>query len=201
MNSNFEICIEIFGVVSALLYVYLEIKQRWSMWVVGIVSSAVYVYVFFAAKFYADAGLNVYYVLASVYGMWCWRGGASGHAALAVTRASVKQIIIYLLTGIVLWAGIRTALVVWTDSPIATGDAFITAFSIVGMVMLARKILEQWHVWIAVNAVSFGLYFYKGLYPTAVLYVIYTALSFYGLWRWRKNLSSTTALHEHESKP
>lgn len=190
MNSTVDLCVEIFGVATALVYVYLEIKQRWSMWIVGIVGSAVYAYVFFHAKFYADAALSVYFVLASVYGAWCWRGGRSGKhgaQALPITRTTPRQGVVYAGVAVVLWAVMRDVLMRWTDSPVPTGDSFTTALSIVGMVMLARKRLEQWHVWIVVNIVSAGLYFYKDLYPTAGLYFIYTVLSFYGLWRWRRD--------------
>jgi nicotinamide mononucleotide transporter len=190
MSFPVDLCIEIFGVVTALVYVYLEIKQRWSMWMVGIASSAVYAYVFFRAKFYADAALSVYYVFASVYGAWCWRGGRAstdGARALPITRTTPRQGLAYASVAIVLWVALRAVLVRWTDSPVPTGDSFTTALSIVGMAMLARKRLEQWHVWAVVNVVSAGLYFYKDLYPTAGLYVVYTALSFYGFWRWKRH--------------
>lgn len=187
-------CIEIFGVVAALVYVYFEINQRWCMWVVGVVSSAVYVYVFFVAKFYADAALSVYYVFASIYGMWCWRGGrmdGAGHE-LPVTRMTPGQGLIFGVAAAVLWGAMRTVLVRWTDSPVPTGDSFTTALSIVGTVMLAQKILEVWWVWIAVNIVSAGLYFYKDLFPTAGLYAVYVVLSFYGLWRWGRGMKKST---------
>ena len=188
--------IEIFGVISALVYVYLQIKLRWGMWIVGMVASLVYVYVFFTAKFYADAGLNVYYALASIYGMWCWRkGGAGNNSAetIPISRITFRQGIVYAIITTALFALMRFVLARYTDSPVPTGDAFITALSIVGTYMLAKKNLEQWHIWIVVNAVSVGLYFYKDLYPTAGLYIVYTILSFYGLWRWRRDMLAERA--------
>lgn len=200
MDSTIKTCIEIFGVAAALVYVFLEIRQRRSMWIVGMISSAVYVYVFFAAKFYADAALSAYYVAASFYGMWCWRGsGAKSETAgdnkthmLPVSRATLRQGVVCAGAAAVLWGALRAVLVLWTDSPVPTGDSFTTALSIVGTIMLARKILEVWFVWVAVNAVSASLYLYKGLYPTAALYIIYTMLSFYGFWQWKKDMNRTT---------
>ena len=174
-----------------LLYVYLQITKRWSMWLVGMVASAVYVYVFFNAKLYADACLYVYYVLASVYGMWCWRKGGGGADGIAVSRMSFKQGVLHAVATVALFALMRFVLARYTDSPVPTGDAFITALSMVGTYMLAKKLLEQWHVWIVANALSTALCFYKGLYLTSVLYVIFTVLSFYGLWRWRRDMGQT----------
>jgi len=183
--------IEIFGVVSALVYLYLQVKQRWGMWIVGMISSLVFVYSLFTAKLYADSMLNVYYALASVYGMWCWRKGGAGNNTkdtIPVTCLTLWQGIIYAVIAAALFALMRFVLARWTDSPVPTGDAFTTALCIVGTYMLAKKFLEQWHVWIVANAVTVGLYFYKDLYLYAGLYIIYTIISFYGLWRWRRDM-------------
>jgi len=76
----------------------------------------------------------------------------------------------------------------YTDSPAPLGDAFTTAISIVATWMLARKIIEHWILWIIADLVSMGLYIYKGLYPTVVLFAVYTAMAFIGYREWRKTL-------------
>ena len=75
-----------------------------------------------------------------------------------------------------------------TDSPIPLGDAFTTAASIVAMWMLAQKYLEQWLLWIVVNVVSTALYFWKGLYPTGMLFIVYVVVAVLGYFRWKKEM-------------
>jgi len=183
-----DLLLEIFAAVSALLYLYLEVKQRWSMWIVGIVSSLVYVYVCAHAKLYAEAGLNAYYALAGIYGMWCWRNRDAERKTLRVTRITPPRATTLAAITLALWAAMHYILAHHTDSPVPAADAFVAALSITGTYMLAKKILEQWHVWIVANAAASALYFYKDLRVTGVLYIIYTAISFYGLWRWRRDM-------------
>jgi len=74
----------------------------------------------------------------------------------------------------------------YTDSPVPIGDAFTTALGVTATWMLARKYLEQWLLWIVANAVSLGLYMYKDLYPTAVLFFVYLILAFVGYYNWKR---------------
>jgi len=76
----------------------------------------------------------------------------------------------------------------YTDSPLPKADSFTTALSIVATWMLARKMIENWILWVIVDGVSAGLYFYKELYPTAILFVIYTIMAVVGYWQWRKSI-------------
>ena len=66
---------EYFGAFSGLLYLFLEIRQHRAMWIVGILTSLFYIFVFFFSKIYADMGLNVYYVAISIYGFRKWTQG------------------------------------------------------------------------------------------------------------------------------
>ena len=77
-------------------------------------------------------------------------------------------------------------LIRFTDSPVPYGDSFTTTLSIIAMWMLAHKYIEQWWLWIAVNVVSTGLYFWKGLYPTALLFVVYSIIPIFGYFKWKK---------------
>jgi nicotinamide mononucleotide transporter len=140
--------------------------------------------------------LNVYFMLASVYGMWCWRKGGAGNNTkdtIPITRTTLPQGAAYAIVTAALIATMRYLLARHTDSRVPTGDAFVTALNITGTYMLAKKKLEQWHVWIVANAATVALYFHKDLHLYAGLYIIYTAISFYGLWRWRKDMSQHDA--------
>lgn len=182
--------IEVFGAVAGIVYVILEIRQNIWLWPLGLVTSAIYVFVFFTSKFYADMGLQAYYVFISVYGWYWWlKGGRKFKAGtLPVTRVSMKLAAILLFVFIILFAGIWLVLVNYTDSPVPLGDAFTTALSIVATWMLARKIIEHWILWIIADIVSMGLYIYKGLYPTVLLFAVYTVMAVIGYREWRKTM-------------
>lgn len=179
--------IEIIGALTGLIYLYLEIKQRIWLWPLGIATSAFYIYIFFVSKFYADMGLQVYYLLVSVYGWYHWyRGGDTSRGQLPVVRLSVGLAAVLGGITLALFAFIYYILVRYTDSPVPLGDAFTTALSITATWMLARKIIEHWWLWVVVNAVSLALYLYKGLYPTSVLFLFYTLMSFVGFYQWKR---------------
>lgn len=189
--------IEIFGVLTGVLFVILEVKQNKLLWPLGLITSATYVYVFFSGKFYADMGLQVYYVLISIYGWYYWsRGGSrTDKGELPVVRISRQQLFILFPTFAISWAGIWFILDRFTDSTVPVGDSFTTALAIVATWMLTRKIIEQWILWILANVVSIGLYLYKGLYPTVILYAVYAGMAVYGYVEWKRSMENNA---EHE---
>ena len=192
-----EQLLEYFGVLTGLLYLLLEIRQHRAMWVVGFLTSLVYVFVFFFSKIYADMGLNIYYVAISIYGFWQWTRKKAINEEKTNQNAPANEAILYrnmtfpLLTGIILailaiYALLYYLLHNFTDSPIPAGDAFTTAVGIVATWMLARRIIEHWIFWIIVNCVSVYLYYLRGLYPTMFLYICYAILAAVGLYTWKK---------------
>ena len=178
--------IELLGVVFSILYLYFSIRRNILLWPMGILSALLYMVVFFRSKFYADMALNGYYLVISVYGWLLWRGsGTGGEEGLKISRIGPGNgfILLAVTTGVFLLIG--TVLTRFTDSPIPWWDAFTTALSFTATWMLARKILEHWIVWIVVDAVSMGLYIYRGLYLTMVLFGIYTIMAVTGFISWR----------------
>ena len=182
--------IEIIGALTGIIYVFLEIRQSIWLWPLGLVTSGLYVWIFFSTGFYADMGLQAYYVLISIYGWYWWIRGARKYRSdsLPVTRISMKLSAILMFVFLVLFAGIWYILVSYTDSSVPLGDAFTTALSVVATWMLARKIIEHWFLWVIANMVSMGLYIYKGLYPTVVLFAVYTVMAVVGYYEWRKTV-------------
>ena len=178
--------IEIIGALVSLLYLWLEYKAKIWLWVVGVITPVIYIYIFWVSKFYADMGVNIYYLFASVYGWYRWKKDGAGESGFQITRLPLRSVwkLCVVFTG--LFALIAWILICFTDSPVPYGDALTTALSIIAMWMLAHKYAEQWLVWIVVNVVSAGLYFYKDLYPTGVLFVIYAVVSVFGYLKWKK---------------
>lgn len=186
--------LEWFGVITGVLYLFLEIRQHKWMWVVGFLTSLIYVFVFFDAKIYADMGLNIYYVAISVYGFIEW--GRKGRY-LPQEEKKEEEVIVYrhvtpgLLTGVILaililWGILWYILSHFTDSPIPVGDALSTSVGIVATWMLAKYIIEHWIFWIGVNFFSVYLYYLRDLYPTMFLYLCYAVLAIVGLYTWKR---------------
>lgn len=181
--------IELIGAVLGIAYIFFSIRQSIFTWPVGLLTSVLYVWVFFVSKLYADMGLQLYYVVISIYGWYEWLKGNpdSKNELLKVSRLNLKLGFVLLLVGMALFALIWFILKNYTDSPVPGADALATSFSIVATWMLARKILEHWLVWIFVDAFSVGLFLYKDLIPTVILFVVYTIMAFAGYIEWRKD--------------
>ena len=204
LSNNY---IEIFGAVTGIIYVFLEIRQTIWLWPVGIITSAVYILIFFESKFYADMSLQVYYLVISVLGWYWWKRGAGQKnkegeekerqrdtETLQVTRIDLKKSVVLAIVFVVLYAVMRIVLTRFTDSPVPEWDSFITSLSIVATWMLARKIYEHWYLWIVVNFVSVALFLVKGLYPTVILYAFYGIMSFVGLSSWEKTIRNDLSI-------
>lgn len=180
--------IELLGTIFGLVYIVLSIKQNIWCWPVGLITSALYIYVFFQTKFYADMSLQAYYLVVSIYGWYHWMYGSRSKKQddLKISRTGIKLALVLTVVTLILFGLIAFILVNYTDSEIPYWDAFTTAGSFVATWMLARKLIEHWLVWIVVDAVSLGLYVYKGLYPTVVLFAVYTLLALLGYIEWKK---------------
>lgn len=187
--------LEIFGVVASLWYLYLEIKQKPPMWILGSICSLIYVIVFYRAKIYADMSLNIYYVIISVYGFILWqKDKASAESRnddsadkITYTNLSWKLGIVLLLITISIYVLIVCILKNFTDSPVPYRDSLVTTLSIVATWMLAKKIIQHWFIWIFVNFFSVYLFYTRNLYPTSILFVFYGTLSIVGYLNWKKN--------------
>jgi nicotinamide mononucleotide transporter len=182
--------IEILGAATGLIYLYFSIRQNIWLWPWGIITSLLYVYVFFQAKFYADMSLQFYYLGISIYGWYFWKSGGKkdNGNVLPVIRARFREWNIFISVTILLTISGGYGLDNYTDSPLPYWDAFTTAGSLVATWMLARKYLEHWLFWIVIDTVSRGTYVYKELYPTVILFTVYTGMAAIGYYQWRKEL-------------
>jgi len=172
-----------------LIYLYLEYKVNIWLWIVGVVMPVVHGVLYYEAGLYADAAINVYYVLAGLYGLVCWlrrsqkSSNAVPHSVIKAPRPTIPLLVAaYAVLHIVIY----WLLVTFTNSTVPVCDSFTTALSIVALWMLSRKYTEQWLVWFVVDAVTVGLYIYKGIPVTAGLYALYTLLAVIGYMKWRK---------------
>lgn len=201
MELNF---LEIFGTIVGLIYLWLEYRANIYLWIAGIVMPAIYIFVYYKAGLYADFGINIYYLIAAIYGWFFWMWGhrkkkgqlttadaSTGDTPkdLPIVHTPGKYYLPLFLVFVVSFLGIAWILIEYTDSNVPWLDSFTTALSIVGMWMLARKYVEQWFAWILVDIVCCGLYIYKDLYFTSVLYGLYSIIAIFGYFKWKKLMS------------
>ena len=180
--------LEIIGTLIGLLYLWLEYRASIYLWIAGIIMPAIYIFVYYRAGLYADFGINIYYLLAAVYGWLVWKYGNKAHekAELPITHIPLKYLPALMSVFIITFIGIALILINFTDSNVPLLDSFTTALSIIGMWMLARKYVEQWWAWILVDVVCCGLYIYKDLYFTSGLYGLYSIIAIFGFLKWKK---------------
>lgn len=184
--------IEFAGAVLGFAYIFFSIRQSLFTWPIGLLASALYVYVFLQAKFYADMLLQVYYVGVSVYGWYHWLKGNPGkNETLQVSRTPRKLYLPLAAISAILFVVFLFGLKYYTDSPVPFGDSLTTALSIVATWMLARKYVEHWLIWVFVDFFSAVLYGFKELWPTMILFVVYTVMAIVGYRSWRNDLIKT----------
>ena len=173
-----------FGIVS----VYLSVRERVLAWPTAIVNVALYVLVFHRARLYADMGLQVLYLTLSVYGWWAWLHGGRNRGALAVARTPRAWLWGLGAAGAVFALVLGTLLRRMTDAALPYLDSALSSYSIVAQVLLTRKWLENWALWIALDVVYVGMFVFKRLYLTAGLYAVFLGLAVLGWRQWRRTL-------------
>ena len=161
-----------------------------SVWVypTGIVSVVIYVYLAATYKLYADAGVNFYYFLMSIYGWYNWASGEMETGQVLVTVNNFKENLISLAILVVSFVTLSQILDNFTDSDVPYWDAATTSFAILGMWLMARKKLENWIAWIITDILSVPLYFHKGLVFTSFQFAIFTIMATIGFFIWRSSL-------------
>jgi nicotinamide mononucleotide transporter len=184
---------EILGFITGVICVLLAVRENIWNWPVGIANNIFYLVVFWHAKLYADSCLQLFYMAVSIYGLWAWRYGGKRHTELSVGRVSTKTVPLLVIVTVIAAAVLRFVLHSYTDSTVPFWDGMTTAMSLVAQYMLGRKWLENWWLWMAVDVIYVGLYVYKHLYLTAVLYAVFFGLCVAGWLRWQKLLSGATA--------
>lgn len=156
-------------------------------WPLAIASSLLYALLFASYKLYGEAGLQLFFVAVAGWGWWQWIGGRQiDGQPLVVHRLSLRQRGQILLATLAAWPALALLLDHATDSDVPWLDALPTVASVTGQLLLGRKLIENWPVWIAVNLVSMALFAWKALWLTVLLYALFAVLSVVGWRAWRR---------------
>lgn len=181
--------------ISALIYVVLAAIENIWCWLMGIISSALSVYLCYTGHLFLESGLNIFYVLIGAYGWYQWLYGSKEKTELPIVSYSVKKNLLLIATGILIWIPFGYAAHKFSTQAMPYLDAFITSFSIVATWMTAKKIIENWIYWIIIDALAVFLYGYREFYLISLLYIIYTILAAAGYIAWRKKLKILSVSH------
>lgn len=158
-------------------------------WPPTIAASALYGWLFFEHKLYGDAALQLFFIAVSVWGWRAWLRAAAADPAVSSSgiRSLGAPIIRRLALAIlVCWAALGALLARFTDTDVPWFDAAPTTGSVFAQVMLAKKFVQAWALWIGVNLIAVALFASQSLWLTALLYLILLALSVIGWQRWRR---------------
>lgn len=186
--------LELVAAVLALVMVGCNMRELHWGWPLAAVSSLMYVGVFAGSRIYGDAALQIFFAVMALWGWTQWlRGHRADGGSLQVARLSRRGLALSAVAAALLWPTLAFFLSRFTNSDVPWLDGFVTALSVVGQFLLARKFIENWGVWLAVNVVSIGLFIHKGLWLTVALYLIFAVLSVIGYIAWRARLRPMAA--------
>ena len=178
---------ELLGAGLGVVMVWCNLRVNPLAWPLAITSSLLYLPVFWQARLYGDALLQLLFVAVAFWGWWQWlRGTDASGRPLAVGYLLPRARLTALAAMALLWPAIALLLMRTTDTDVPWWDAFPTAGSVIGQFLLARKRVENWPVWVVVNLVAIGLFAYKGLWLTVVLYALFTLLAVAGWRAWSR---------------
>lgn len=199
MQSNWEVL----AVLLSVAYVVLAARGSIWCWPCALLSTAIFSWLFFDVNLVQESALNLYYLLMAVYGWWQWNNHdvtLSKQGAPVQSWAWQKHVIaIIVMTGVSLLSGYLSVTYLNADLPYL--DAFTTWFAVFTTYLVAKKVLENWLYWLAINPLAMLMYWQKDFYLTSALMLIYIAMSIYGYWQWRKlYLIQLKRSDEHSSK-
>ena len=179
--------LELVAFALALAMVLCNLRVNPAGWPLAIASSLLYALLFADARLYGEGGLQLFFIAIAGWGWWQWlRGCGDDGQALRVHRMTPPQRWRALIITLAAWPMLALLLARATDSDVPWLDALPTVASVTGQLLLGRKLVENWPVWLAVNVFSVGLFAYKSLWLTALLYALFAVLSVVGWRAWSR---------------
>ncbi|HEV2398697.1 MAG TPA: nicotinamide riboside transporter PnuC [Candidatus Sulfotelmatobacter sp.] len=190
---------EILGAITGAASVLLAVRENAWNWPVGIANNIFFLVLFWHAKLYADATLQIVYIVISFYGWWNWVRGGTHRTELPISKTSAHAWLILAVLTIAATLLLTAILRRFSDSPVPFWDGITTALSLTAQYMLSRKLLENWRVWMTADVIYVALYCYKSLYLTGALYLLFFAMCVSGYLGWRKSFIVRETLNPQEA--
>ncbi|MEO8887156.1 MAG: nicotinamide riboside transporter PnuC [Mucilaginibacter sp.] len=178
--------LEIAGVVSGLLCVYLAAKNIIWNWPFAIINVCIYIFIFYNSHLFADVGLQFYFLVVNIYGWYFWSQKPASQPKTPVVLITKQQVVLSAVA-VIIFTIILGSVLKYTTASYPYIDSFCTACSLVAQFFMARKIVENWLIWVFVDIIYVGVYIFKGLHLTAIMYAIYVAIALIGYLDWKKD--------------
>jgi nicotinamide mononucleotide transporter len=180
--------LEIAAVLTSVIGIWLTTRRKLSSWPVILVSCVLYALVFRREKLYSDMMLQFVYIAFAIYGWWHWWRGVKEEGTVRVERLSGRGLVAGLVVGAAGSVLLGFLMARYTDAALPYIDAVLTSFSLVAQWWSTRKHIANWWLWIVVDALEIGVFLYKRLYLTSVLFAFLIFLAVLGLRAWHKGL-------------
>ena len=181
---------EMLAVIFAIAYLLLVIKESVWCWPAALVSTSIYIFLFFDVNLYMESGLQIFYIVMALYGWALWRKHDDTSADISISSWSTNQHLAALSLITILAVSSALLLEKNTDAAYPWLDSFTTWGAVVSTWMVTRKILENWLYWIVIDSVSIFLFIQRDLYLTALLFIFYVLLCFKGYKQWHRQLNT-----------
>ncbi len=177
--------IEVLAVVATLASVWLSVRRNILTWPTGIIGVSAYFVVFLRTRLYADMVLQVLFFVQCSYGWWAWRRSERRAEPPIRTLSSMRRAGVVAGVAALSWIA-GTLLSRYTDASAPYWDATASVLSITANQLLARRLLENWVLWIVADALYVGIFAWKGLHLSAALYALFLGMVIAGLRRWTR---------------
>ena len=168
-----------------LASVWLLARNRPLGWWIGLVGSLLYIWIFTVVWLPGEIMIQVYFVATSLWGIWVWLRGGKDHDEKPITHASPRLMAGTLVVGLLAWWGLYLAFSA-VEGRVPFWDSLTTVISFIAQIYLVMRLVESWHLWVAVDVIYVPLYWSRELYVTAGLYLIFTVLAYQGLVNFRR---------------
>lgn len=187
--------IEGIAVLGGLAYIAFATRESILCWYAAMVSNLLFIGIFFDAGLFTKVPLRAYYLLMAFYGLYEWRRGGKGANKAPIRTLHLPYHLIGIGSSLILGLGVAYFLSSWEEASMPYLDATTTALSVFTTWMVARKYLENWFYWIAIDGASIYLYASQELYLTSFLFTVFTAMAIAGAWNWTRNYRAQAELN------
>lgn len=184
--------LEVIAVFAAIMYLVLAIKENIWCWLFAFISTSIYIYLFHSVSLLSESLLNIYYLIMAIYGWIQWRNGDQNKSRSITSWSFKRHVVLIFLTALMvplLGFGMQKL-----GASMPYLDAFTTCFAVLATVMVAHKVLENWHYWLLINVTSVYIFIQKELFLTAAMFVLYVILTVIGFINWKQQYAQRNRL-------
>lgn len=190
--------IELIGTIAGLLSVWWATRNNILTWYIGFVNVIAFLLIFFQVQLYADVLLQVFYLFATAYGLWKWQE-LVGQEELKITHIDKQGALFVIATTVLLfslfYAFTNLLPVVFAEQQLkppayAFADSLLSAASVITTLLIARKRIEAWFLWIFIDFASVYMYLQKGVLFIAIEYALFGVLAIVGYVQWKRMMDA-----------